>query len=155
VSANSVHKVTRYWRQQEGTCDHGQAVFSASLMLSQFQHNWFGIEVVFHSPVVLRSCGESSRGLGGVLQLQAQGDPMSASIGRDLKFSYYLGWFLAILGFCFFCFFWFFFCFSYEVENCSFKVCKELCCNFEGICIESVECFWSDGHFYCVDPTNT
>ena len=35
-----------------------------------------------------------------------------------------------------------FFGFLYEVENCSFKVCKELCWNFDGNCIESVDCFW-------------
>jgi hypothetical protein len=31
---------------------------------------------VFHSPEVLRSCGESSRDLGGVCRLRAQGDPV-------------------------------------------------------------------------------
>ena len=30
---------------------------------------------------------------------------------------------------------------SYEVEKGSFKVCKELCWNFGGKCIESVDCF--------------
>jgi hypothetical protein len=34
VSADSVPKVTRCWHQLEGTCDPGQAGFSASLMLS-------------------------------------------------------------------------------------------------------------------------
>ena len=67
VLANSKHKVTRYWHQLEGTCDPGQAGFSASLMLSQFPLDWNGTEVVFHSPVVLRTSGESSRDLGGVL----------------------------------------------------------------------------------------
>ena len=33
----------------------------------------------------------------------------------------------------------FWFGFPYEVENCSFKVCKELCWHFDGNCIESVE----------------
>jgi hypothetical protein len=28
-----------------------------------------------------------------------------------------------------------FFLFLYEVENCSFKICKELCWNFDGNCI--------------------
>ena len=35
-----------------------------------------------------------------------------------------------------------FFVFPYEVENCSFKVFKELWWNFDGDCIESVDCFW-------------
>jgi hypothetical protein len=30
---------------------------------------------------------------------------------------------------------------SYEVENGSFKVCKELCWNFDGKNIESLDCF--------------
>jgi hypothetical protein len=42
--------------------DAGQAVFSVSLMLSQVLQDLIGREVVFHSPVVLRSRGESSRG---------------------------------------------------------------------------------------------
>ena len=29
----------------------------------------------------------------------------------------------------------------YKVENCSFKVCVELCCVFDGDYIESVDCF--------------
>ena len=32
--------------------------FSASLMLSQVLHDWIGTNVVFSSPVILRSCGE-------------------------------------------------------------------------------------------------
>jgi hypothetical protein len=45
--------------------DPGQAGFSASLVLSQVLRDWIGTEVVFHSPVVLRSSRESSRGPGG------------------------------------------------------------------------------------------
>jgi hypothetical protein len=26
--------------------------------------------------------------------------------------------------------------------------------NFEGDCIESVDCFWQDRHFYYIDPAN-
>ena len=37
---------------------------------------------------------------------------------------------LAILGF---------FVVPYEVENCSFLVCAELCWSFDGDCIESVD----------------
>ena len=58
VSANSTPKVTQCWRPLEGTCDPGQARFSAFLMLSQVPHDWIGTEVVFHSPEVLRSCGD-------------------------------------------------------------------------------------------------
>jgi hypothetical protein len=34
------------------------------------------------------------------------------------------------------------FAFPHEVENCPFKVYKELCWNFDGNCIKSVDCFW-------------
>jgi hypothetical protein len=71
-----MHKVTQCWRWLEGTYAPGQAGFSASLMLSQVPHNWIWTEVVFHSPEVLRSCGEPSRDLGGVHWLCAQGDPV-------------------------------------------------------------------------------
>ena len=70
MSADSAHKVIRCWPRPEGTCDPGQARFSASLMLSQVPHDWFGTEVEFHTPVVLRLHGESSRDLGGVRQLR-------------------------------------------------------------------------------------
>ena len=46
--------------------DPGQAGFSASQMLSQVPSGWLGTKVVFHSPEVLRSNGESSRDLGAV-----------------------------------------------------------------------------------------
>jgi hypothetical protein len=46
--------------------------------------HWNWTEVVFHSPVVLRSRGESSRDLGTVRRLRAQGDPVLAPTGRDL-----------------------------------------------------------------------
>ena len=58
-------QVTRCWHWVKGTCDPGQAGFSASLMLSQLQCDWIGTEVVFHSLVVLRLRGESSRGPWG------------------------------------------------------------------------------------------
>jgi hypothetical protein len=41
-------------------------------------------EVVFHSPEVLRSCGESYGDLGGVRRLRAQGAPVLVPTGRDL-----------------------------------------------------------------------
>ena len=63
-SAVSVPEVTRCWCRLEGTCDPGQAGFSASLMLSQVPCNWIGTEVVLHSPEVLRSCGKSSKNVG-------------------------------------------------------------------------------------------
>ena len=58
-------QVTKSWHLLEGTCDPGQAGFPASLMFSQVPGDWIGTEVVFHSPVVLRLCGESSRGSWG------------------------------------------------------------------------------------------
>ena len=64
--------------------DPGQAGFSASLMLSLVQHDWIGTEVVFHSPEVLRSHGESSGDLGGVRRLCAQGVSVLALTRRDL-----------------------------------------------------------------------
>ena len=45
--------------------DPGQAGFSAYLVLSQVPRDWIETEVVFHSPVVLRLHGESSRGPWG------------------------------------------------------------------------------------------
>ena len=42
--------------------------------------------------------------------------------------------------------------FPYEVDYFSFKVCEESC-DFDGDCIESIDCFWQDCHFYYVDPT--
>ena len=41
----------------------------------------------------------------------------------------------------------------YKVEDYSFKVSEEMCWDFDGDCIESVDCFWQDCHFYYVDPT--
>ena len=37
--------------------------------------------------------------------------------------------------------------FPYRVGYCSFKVCEELCWDFNGDCIESVDCFWQDCPF--------
>ena len=86
-SADSKPKVTLCWSLPEGTCDPGQAGFSASLMLSQVPCDWNGLEVVFHSPVVLRFRGESSRDLGGgVRQLCTQGASLMLSqVLRDSK----------------------------------------------------------------------
>ena len=47
-----------------------------------------------------------------------------------------------------------FFIFPYEVDNWSLKVFKQLCGNFDGDCIESVDCFGQDGSFHCVNPTD-
>ena len=66
------------------TCDPGQARLPASLMLSQVPSDWIGTEAVFHSPEVLGSHGESSRDLGVVCRLRAQGDQVLALTGRDL-----------------------------------------------------------------------
>jgi hypothetical protein len=82
VSANSEPNVTWCWRLPEGICDPGQAGFSVSSMLSHVLHDWNVTEVVFHSSVVLRSSGESSRDLGGVCLLCTQGDPVLLPIRR-------------------------------------------------------------------------
>ena len=34
-----------------------------------------------------------------------------------------------------------FFVSSYEVDYCSFKVCEKLCWDFDGDCVESIDCF--------------
>jgi hypothetical protein len=47
--------------------DPGQPGFSVFLVLSQVPRDWIGTEVVFHSQVVLRLRGESSRGPWGCL----------------------------------------------------------------------------------------
>ena len=41
-----------------------------------------------------------------------------------------------------------------EFENCSFQLYEELIQNFDGDCIESVDCFWQDGDFYCTNSAN-
>jgi hypothetical protein len=72
VFADSAPKVTRCWSWLEGTFDPGQARFSAFLMLPHVLCDWNGKEVVFHSPEVLRLCGESSRDLAGIYWLCVQ-----------------------------------------------------------------------------------
>ena len=67
-----------------GDLDPGQAGSSASLVLPQVPNDWIGTEVVFHSLVVLRSHGESSRDLGGLHRLCIQGDLVLAPTRRDL-----------------------------------------------------------------------
>ena len=82
-------QVTQCLHWPEGICDPGQAGFPPSLMLFQVLCNWIGTEVVFPSPEVLRSRGESSGVLGGVHRLHAQGDPMLALTGsRSWTFLY-------------------------------------------------------------------
>ena len=41
----------------------------------------------------------------------------------------------------------------YKLDYCSLKVCEEFCWDFDGDCIESIDCFWQNCHFYFVDPT--
>ena len=43
--------------------------------------------------------------------------------------------------------------FPFEDEYHSFQVCEEFCWDFDGHCIESVDCFWNDCHFYYVNST--
>jgi hypothetical protein len=37
---------------------------------------------------------------------------------------------------------------TYEAEKCPFKVYEELSCNFGRDCIEYVDSFWKNGHFF-------
>jgi hypothetical protein len=54
-------------------------------MFSQVPCDWIGTEVVFHSPEVLRSHGESSRDLAGVSRLCAQGDLVLVLTRRNIE----------------------------------------------------------------------
>jgi hypothetical protein len=40
------------------------------------------------------------------------------------------------------------------IEYYSFKACKELCWKFGGNYVDSVDCFWYNGHFYNVNSSN-
>jgi hypothetical protein len=40
-----------------------------------------------------------------------------------------------------------------KFENCSFYLSEELSWNFDGDCINSVDCFWLDGHFSSFLPS--
>jgi hypothetical protein len=44
--------------------------------------------------------------------------------------------------------------FPYEAENCPFNFCEESCWNFDEDCIEYVDCFWQNVHFYYINPTD-
>ena len=41
-----------------------------------------------------------------------------------------------------------------KFANCSFYLYEELSWNFDGDCVESVDCFWQGGHFYYINPAN-
>jgi hypothetical protein len=47
-----------------------------------------------------------------------------------------------------------FFIFPDEFANCPFYLSEELSWNFDGDCIESVDCFQQDSHFYYIKPAN-
>ena len=47
-----------------------------------------------------------------------------------------------------------FFAIPNEFANCSFYISEELSWNFDGDCIESVDCFRQDDHFYYINPAN-
>ena len=47
-----------------------------------------------------------------------------------------------------------FFIFPDEFANCPFYLSEELSWNFDGDCIESVDCFQQDSHFYYINPAN-
>jgi hypothetical protein len=44
--------------------------------------------------------------------------------------------------------------FQDEFANCSFKLYEELSWNFDGDCIESLDYFRQDSHFYYINPAN-
>ena len=60
-------------------------MLSASLLLTQAQHNWIGTDVVFHSPVILRSRGESSGDCEIICQVRAQPLYTGILIGSDQR----------------------------------------------------------------------
>ena len=41
-----------------------------------------------------------------------------------------------------------------EFANCPFYLSEELSRNFDGDCIESIDCFWQDSHFDYINPAN-
>jgi hypothetical protein len=41
-----------------------------------------------------------------------------------------------------------------EFANCPFYLSEELSWDFDGDCIESVDCFRQDSHFYYINPAN-
>jgi hypothetical protein len=41
-----------------------------------------------------------------------------------------------------------------EFANCPYLLCEELSWNFDGDCIESVDRFQQDGHFYYINSAN-
>jgi hypothetical protein len=43
---------------------------------------------------------------------------------------------------------------QYETEDCPFKNYEELCWTFNRDCMESVDCFRYNGHFYYINPTD-
>jgi hypothetical protein len=48
-----------------------------------------------------------------------------------------------------------FFIFPDKFVNCLFYLSEELSWNFDGDCIESVDCFQQDSHFYYINPANS
>ena len=47
-----------------------------------------------------------------------------------------------------------FFAIPDEFAICPFLLCEELSCNFDGDCIESVDCFRQNSHFDYINPAN-
>jgi hypothetical protein len=45
-----------------------------------------------------------------------------------------------------------FFIFPDEFANCPFYLSEELSWNFDGDCIDSVDCFRQNSHFYYINP---
>jgi hypothetical protein len=59
---------------------------SASPLQSHVPHDWIGTDFVFHSPVILRSQGESSMDLGGVRRLCTLGQQIFSNIQQHTYF---------------------------------------------------------------------
>ena len=74
----------------------GRALVSL-LLLSQACHNLIGTDVVFHSPVILRSHGESCVNCEGVCQFRTQGDTDLVLVPNGRDFCPWSGWFSASL----------------------------------------------------------
>ena len=76
-------KVNQNW--PKGTLASGQeGLWCPCSCCQHVHHNWIETNVAFHSPVIVRSCEESSGDCGGVHGFHALGDLVLVLTGRDL-----------------------------------------------------------------------
>jgi hypothetical protein len=102
-------------------------------------HFWVfnSIPLIYLSVTVLVPCSFYQN--CSVVQLNVRhGDSTRGSFIVENSFS--------ILGFVFI--------FPDEFANCPFYLSEELSWNFDEDCIESVDCFQQDSHFYYINPVN-